>query len=221
MVDAALNPRITISLLVVLAALGGVLLYTDQQQPGTPSSGAEQPAEVFNFSPADLQQIELRRESTPRSFKKADGDKWNLQPSGDPADSSRVQSLVTRLSNLRATRRITPTESDLSVYGLVNPRIVVRLTLADGATHELWVGEKTPVQTGNYAQAEQGGDVYVLPSVLVDEIERLIDQPVAPTPTPARPTSTPTLGPTAPPIGAPTLTPIPSLTRPPSPTPRA
>jgi hypothetical protein len=208
-----LNPRITIGLLIVLAALGGVLLYTDRQDQSTPGKEADQPAEVFTFNYSDVGQLELRREGTARVFRKDENGQWTLQPGGEAADSRRVEALTARLATLRAARRISATEADVSAYGLANPRIVVRLTLSGGTTHELEFGQQTPVQTGYYAQTAQDTEVYVLPTILVDEIERLIAQPFEPTPTPAPPTPTATLGPTAPPIGAPTLTPVASPTR--------
>ena len=85
-----------------------------------------------------------------------------------------------------------------------------------GGILTLRLGEQTPVLTGYYAQTSEGGDVYIVPPITVAELERLLNQPFAPTPTPAPttgPTSPPTPAPTAPPIGAPTSTPVPTPAR--------
>lgn len=213
-----MNPRLTLGLLVVLAVLGGLLLFIDRRPESPPARDAERLPEVMSFSLADAQRLELRRADLARQFRRGEDGQWVLEPGGQRAHQNAVESLLARLSALRATRRIPPTNTDLSAYGLISPRLTALVGLRDDTIHELRIGEKTPVETGYYAVTAQGGDVYVVPSILVDEMERLIAQPFAPTPTPAPPTPTPTFGPTAPPIGAPTLTPAPTST--PAPAPR-
>lgn len=217
-----MNYRVTLALLVVLAALGGVLIFSDQSkksEPG-PAKESDQQVELFGVEPADVQRLEVRRGRDSRLFQKADEGKWTLQPTGEEADSTWVNGLASQLGTLYSTRRIPAAEADPGAYGLSSPRMAVQLGLQDGTTRELRIGEQTPVQTGYYAQTTAGGDVYVVAGTVVAILERLVDQPLAPTPTPAptsRPTTTPTPAATAPPVSSRTPTLPPTATPPPTP----
>lgn len=206
-----MNIRVTIALLAILAALGGVLLYTDRQQQLIPVKQGEEQVQLLTYDPANVAQLDVKRDSQERRFRKGDDGQWLLQPQGERANEARIENLVIGLPTLPAQRRITATEADLTEYGLNSPRLSLGVSLKDGTIHELRIGAQTPVQTGYYAQTSQGGDVYVVPNILVAELERLVEQPFAPTPTPVpptRPSATPTPPSAVPPKGA-TLLPMP------------
>jgi hypothetical protein len=119
------------------------------------------------------------------------GDEWTLVPSGEPADKLRVNSLVTRLANLRGTRRL-DNVTNLADYGLTTPAMTVVLKLADGTAHTLKVGAKAPAESGTYAQADDDPTVFLLSNALAQDIERLVSDP--PRQPPPSPSPSPDLG---------------------------
>ena len=123
---------------------------------------------------------------------------------GDPANRTSFNSLIMRMSQLKATRGVDNQSTDLSQYGLDTPegRRPSR-TLDDGTTYELDLGSKTPVQTGTYAKKSDAPDVYVIADQFQTDLERLVVRPTAAIA--RRPTAAvPGVATPLPPLGTPT-----------------
>ncbi|MFN0074334.1 MAG: DUF4340 domain-containing protein [Chloroflexota bacterium] len=200
-----MNPRVTIGLLVVLAALG-IGVYFAEQQGGAPSSGAssgpaggpaakekEDPLlQMYQIDDKEIVKLEFLKGGAITTVTK-DGDDWLLQPSGDLAERFRVNSLLVRVTALKANRRIGEPGDDLQVYGVASPEMIMRLWRQDDSLYELIVGGKTPNEAGTYARRPDDSAIFVIPNTLANDIEKMVSDPpkAPPTPTPF-PTSTPT-----------------------------
>src|SRR6185503_14214309 len=111
-------------------------------------------------------------------------DAWVIAGSQDAANRTSFNSLLVRMSQLRATRRV-DSSGDLKQFGLDPIKESALAELADGTKYELQIGGKTPVQTGTYARKGDAPDVFVIADQFVSDLERLLTDPKEPpTPTP-------------------------------------
>lgn len=109
-----------------------------------------------------------------------------------PADNTRANGIVIRLGNLKARGKIANTVQSPTEYGLAPPES--ELTVArDADSVTLLIGAQNPQRTGYYAQLSGAPALYLVESLLVDDLKRLVAQP----PDPPTPTPSPTVTPTA------------------------
>jgi hypothetical protein len=190
-----MNPRVTAGLLAVLIALGAYVFFGSPAGPMTGPAGLASGTAGPGATPTpqlDLWKLDDRqiasvtvREAAGEAGVQRNGDDWSLLPSGEPADRLRVNSLMLRLANLRATRRL-DSVTNLADYGLTAPAMTVAYKLADGTGHTLTVGGKAPAESGTYSQVDDDQTVYLLSNALVQDIERLVsDPPRQPAPSPS------------------------------------
>jgi hypothetical protein len=202
-----MNPRVTVGLLVVLAALGVGVYFSEFRDgssspspspPSAPGGAAAPPAatadpmlQMYQIDDKEIVRLEFLKGGISTILTK-DGEDWLLQPSGELAERFRVNSLLVRIATLKANRRIAEAES-LEIYGLTSPEMIMRLWRQDETLYELIVGGKTPNEAGTYARRPDDPAVFVLPNTVTDDIGKMVTEPpkAPPTSTPF-PTSTPT-----------------------------
>jgi hypothetical protein len=198
-----MNLRVTLGVVVVAVVLGAVVLGLDRFNIG-PSAGANATAtsqagqnlQIFQFDDAKVTAVELHQGDKSVRVSKS-GDAWTVADTGEPANRSSFNSLVVRMSTLRATRRV-DSPGSLADYGLDPFKDSMVAELDDGSRLELQTGGKTPVQTGTYAKRADQPDVYVIADQLITDLERLVTDPKEPpTPTPRPATPTPAVSPEA------------------------
>jgi hypothetical protein len=153
------------TLIGVLAALGlliGAYLYVSRPKP-VPAAAA-----VHELSKGDkdkLVKVVLgdRTEGTFVLVKKAD--KWTTEPPVSVAlEPTSIDNLLFSFSALNADRVIEEKPTDLGQYGLSPPRVTGVGTWADGTSHTLLLGDKTPSGGSYYIQVKGDPRVYTVPS---------------------------------------------------------
>jgi hypothetical protein len=201
-----MNLRVTLGFLVVAVVLGGLVFGLDKFNIG-PTAGASatstavagQDLQVFTFDDSKVSAFELHQGDKSVRIEKKE-DVWTIAGSDDLANRTSFNSLLVRMSQLRATRRV-DSSADLKQYGLDPVKESALVELSDGTKFELLIGGKTPVQTGTYAKKGDAPDVFVIADQFVSDFERLITdpkEPPTPTPRPATPTPDPALAITTP-----------------------
>ena len=205
-----MSPRLTLGLLALFLALGGYVYFSPQSGPGGSSAQAKGPAakdtpadaqaEVFTFEDRDSQRLAVRAGERQTTIEKDAEGTWRLQPGNEPADRTRISSVLLRLAGLRASRRIAEA-GNLADYGLTTPSLAVTVRQADGTEFDLLLGAKAPAEAGTYAKRPEDSTVFVVSNALVQDLERLVTEPPlqptpAPTVPPVRPTPAPDPGPT-------------------------
>jgi hypothetical protein len=121
-----------------------------------------------------------------------------LTPSGAPADRLRVNSVIFRLANLKATYKV-PNATDDADFGLATPPMVATITLASGETHTLTFGTKAPAESGTYVRKDADTGIYLVSNALADDLTKLVTEP----PRPPSPTPLPSPSPDASPSPTP------------------
>jgi hypothetical protein len=151
----------------VLAVLGGLLYWsnrTEEARAGKPDPKAA--PKILELKEPDIKQIEIRhRDGETTVVKKNDAGKWSITaPQPLAADQSAVGAITSAVSSLSSDRVIDENASNLSSYGLDPPRIGITLTMADGKTHVLRIGEDTPVEGGTYATLDGDKRLFTIAS---------------------------------------------------------
>jgi len=95
---------------------------------------------------------------------KKTGETWKVE--GDNSielDSDSVSSMAKKASSITSTTLI-PDVSDLGEYGLDKPQNTITVTLNDGSSISLLIGDSEDMSGGYYAKAENDSNVYVISS---------------------------------------------------------
>jgi hypothetical protein len=168
---------------------------------------------VLNVPDTDVQRMDVTTPAGTTAFERADPFGWKFASSGAPADLSRVSSVVNRVAKLRSSAKVADNVTDLKPYGLDAPFDTVTLTMKDGTQNKLLIGAKTVNDAAFYAMVAGRTELHTISTLLQGDVEKLVTDPPAPTPTPdvttlAVITATPTPPVT---IGTRTLTPIPVI----------
>lgn len=105
-----------------------------------------------------------------------------LQPTPAPADQLQAGDVINRLAGLRYTAVLTQV-ANIDDFGVLSPTYTIELTTADGVTHRVSVGNKSPVGTQYYVQ--RPGETQILVVSGLDVLEQMLTSPpyVIPTPT--------------------------------------
>ncbi len=189
-----MNYRVTLGFLVAAAILAVLVVGLDKFNIGptqtantnaTSTTTAAQTPQIFAFDDSKVTSLQLMQAGQTVQVDRQNGN-WVVNGAGDPANQASFNSLVTRMSQLKATRGV-DNPGDVSQYGLDSVKESAIATLDDGTKYELDLGNKTPVQTGTYAKKSDAPDVYVIADQFQSDLERLVANPKQP-PTPA-PTS--------------------------------
>ena len=133
---------------IVLAALAGVLYWSQHRKPAAESAAVTPSATpvILKVDPSAVTQLVIKQKGLdPVTLKKTDG-KWQItEPKPYRADQDAVTSVLSTLSAMSADRVVEDKATDRKQYGLEEPAAEV-----DVGTHQLMLGDDTPA----------GGDVY-------------------------------------------------------------
>jgi uncharacterized protein DUF4340 len=146
-VEEKMKFRGLIVAVIVLAALAGVLYWSQHRKP--PAENATVPAAtpaILKIDPSSVTQLVIKQKgSDPVTLKKTDG-KWQItDPKMYRADQEAVAGVLSTLSALSADRVVEEKTADRKQYGLDEPVAEV-----DVGTRQLMLGDDTPA----------GGDLY-------------------------------------------------------------
>ncbi len=208
--------RTTIVLLVVLVALGAYVFWSgmDSNQPDRDGvTDTRDTVSVLDLDPATIRAITVTEtDGKTVQLEQKEGEWIIATPALGPADSQRVEGVVDTLADLKATRIITPTDADLSPYGLDAPQHTITLTGEEGVLARLQLGDVNPGGNAVYVQRDDDSTIYLVNDFTFDSARRwLTTPPLPPTPTvePSPiPTSEVTPTPTVRSVRTPTPTPI-------------
>ena len=194
--------RSTGILLIVFAVLLGYVYFFELHK-----KPAEAPVDtstwILTLGNEDIQRLTITDQGNSIVLARS-GDIWSIgDVGGQQADPTRVNSVLTSLVDLKATRVLTDTSDGLAAYGLEKPALSVTVGLS-GTQEILSFGDKNIQGSQYYMQRKGKATVYLIYSALIDDLKRMVSEP------PVMPSPTPVADQTAPPAGvAPAATPKP------------
>ncbi|MHB1414692.1 MAG: DUF4340 domain-containing protein [Chloroflexota bacterium] len=187
--------RGTLILLGILVALGAFVYIFELGAAGGTADQGPEPV-IFALSEQDIVHVTWRDGDKTTDFEKDDAGKWWIVgPKKAPADEWSSDTLLWRLSILKADRLVVDKADDLSQYGLAQPAMELILGMKDGHEESLLLGDQNPLGTGYYAQKPGSQELYLINISVITDI-RGFARPATPTPspTPGTPEPSPTPG---------------------------
>jgi hypothetical protein len=155
--------RSFVVLLVVLVGLGAYLYFVESKRP---AADADTKEKAFSVEAAKIAEFTIKSESGEETTVRKNGTEWQIvAPVTAKPDSSEVSGITTNLASLDIQRVIDENPSDVAQYQLDKPRLEVTFK-ADGRTHTLKIGRKTPPGSDLYARIDDQTRVVLVPSFL-------------------------------------------------------
>ncbi len=172
-----MKPRGLLAAVIVLAALGGVLFWSNKKQKANadkPAADATAATKILTIPDDQFQAVKLAKTGAePTVLNKGSDGKWQIAlPKPQRADQDTVKSLVSSLGALNADKVVEDKATDLSAYGLTTPTLDVTITRKDGKTQDFLIGDDTPTGGGAYARLAGDPHVYTIASYVKTGIDK-------------------------------------------------
>jgi len=151
----------------VLALLGGGVWWSNRArkaEEGKPRP--DEPPKILSLAEDHIRKIEiLKKDAEPTVLEKNEAGNWEMTaPRPLRIDRDAVSSLTSTLSSLNSDRLIEEKAEDLGPYGLNQPSVQIVVTLKDGKTHKLLIGDETPTGGGHYVRLDGDPRVFTIAS---------------------------------------------------------
>jgi hypothetical protein len=158
-----------------LAVLGGLAYWSEKKQAadaGKPSP--DESPKVMTLPEDQFKEVRIEKDGAPPTvLARNDAGTWQItQPQALPADQDSVKSLVSTLSSVSSDRLIEEKAQSLKEFGLENPPLEAVVTLKDGKTHKLLIGEETPTGSGVFAKTENDPRIFTVASWVKSSIDK-------------------------------------------------
>jgi len=160
---------------VVLAALGGVLYWSNRKQKAEAAKPAtDTTAKILTIPEDQIKQITLKKTGAETVvLRKGDDGKWQLtEPKPLRADQDAANSLASTLSSLNSDKLVEDKAADLSPYGLNSPSLDVTVLKKDGKSQDLYVGDEAPTGGGSYVKLANDAHVYTIASYTKTSLDK-------------------------------------------------
>lgn len=154
---------------VVLAALSGVLYWSNHRKPSEASSSTpspDTPARILSLTQSDIASIDiLHKDQPPVDLSKDSSGNWQITaPKPLPADQDAVSSLISSASFLDSQRVVDDKATDLAQYGLATPEAELDIKLKNNKTQKLLIGDQTPAGDAYYTMVSGDPRLFTLSS---------------------------------------------------------
>jgi hypothetical protein len=168
-----MRPRGLLIATAVLAALAAAVWWSNRQKKEEPENASS--PKLLSLKQDEITKIEIQRRDgeTTRIEKSGDG-AWRITaPEPLPGDKSAIESLVSSAASLNADKVVEEKPEDLAAFGLKEPHARIVITLKDGKTRTVLLGDDAPVGGGGFAQVDGDPKVYLLTSWVKGGLDKL------------------------------------------------
>ncbi len=173
-----MNFRVSFILLVLLAVVGGYVLFFElQREPKV----EPQPPFFYNVQEQDITGVSVTYQGQRLAFAQKDN-QWVFEDSGAPVDPNRWSGIPLLLSGPRAASVLLPQLSNAAEYGLDPPETTIAITISGGQEIDVLLGFKTPDGLSNYAQVVGFQSLLLVSASWGDVMNRLVTEPPVVTP---------------------------------------
>ena len=169
-----MNFRISFILIVLLAVVGGYVLFFELQR------GEErdpEPPQFYNLEEQQIQSVVFTHQEETLAFVKREGTWYFDDAAGDAVDMNRWSGIPLLLTGPRSRRLLEEQIDDLTLYGLEPPVTLIQITLLDGRQLNVLLGDQTPDGSANYALLEGFGALFAIDVTWGDVMNRLVVEP--------------------------------------------
>lgn len=129
--------------------------------------------EVFSVFSSDISSVFIKNEFG--EYTLLYGDEIKIKDKDVEKDDEKLKYLLTEISSMYASEIAEENAVSLADFGLLNPTAELELTLKDGNKIKVYVGNKTPSQSGYYVKYGDENKVYIVGTYSVEKILRKLD----------------------------------------------
>lgn len=169
--------KTTVVLLVVTIAVGAYVSLYDLKQP-TQERREALTKQVVDIDADGVTGFSAELPKGKVALTRQDG-LWRLAgPLQARADESRIRRALAALDPLTAERVLEGTKRKplaQAEFGLAPPRGTITVTMKDGKTTTVWLGEPTPVESNRYAALPGSPKIFIVSNDLFDELNQPAD----------------------------------------------
>jgi hypothetical protein len=160
-------------LAVVLAVLVGVVVFPRLAPPAAAPAGRP----LVTLTAADVHEVEVTREQSGRKHLRLDRtDKgWDMVSAAgsEPIPPERVADFLGAITSARVVLDLSDGAEKRADLGFDDPAAEVTLRRTDGEPIRIVVGDRNPTLTGLYVQVFPGGQLSMVGSLLLWEVDKL------------------------------------------------
>jgi hypothetical protein len=172
-----MKPRGLLAAVIVLAALGGLLWWSNRKQKADaakPASDTAATTKILSIPEDQIKEVTLKKTGAETTvLRMGDDGKWQLtEPKPQRADQDIAKGLVSSLAALNADKVVEDKAADLSPYGLNAPTLDVTILKKDGKSQDFLVGDDTPTGGGAYAKLAGDAHVYTIASYVKTSVDK-------------------------------------------------
>jgi hypothetical protein len=152
-----------IAAVVVLAALGGLLWWSQRHQPNPTPATPALPA-ILKIDAKDVAGVTLQQKGQPPIVLVRSGSTaWQIaEPASYRANSESTEQILSALGNLVPQRVVDEKPANLATYGLSDPAVTVAIARKNNQSIRLLLGDKTPTGDSIYAMVSGNPRVYTV-----------------------------------------------------------
>jgi hypothetical protein len=162
---------------LVLAGLGGLLWWSNKQEAAKTAAGdTKAPPKILTLTEGDITGLEIEHRGEPAMvLAKDEAGKWKIAaPQALAADQGMVGGVTGAVSSLSSDHVVDENPTNLASYGLDPAVISLKLTMKDGATHRLRIGEETPDKSGVYVTRDGDKRLFTIASYTKTSFDKRI-----------------------------------------------
>jgi hypothetical protein len=162
---------------VVLAILAGLLWWSNREKAKEASKPAvDVNPRILALTQPDIQKIELKkRDGQDTVIQKNGSGKWEMTaPEAYGVDQEAAGSLVSSATTVASDRLVDDKPTDLKQFGLDNPAIEADITLKNGKTSKLLIGEDVVGGSSTYAKLAGDPKIYTIASYTKSSFDKSV-----------------------------------------------
>ena len=159
---------VIIFLITGLAIVSGIDTSNNSEDLGITES-----IEVFSVLSSDISSVFIKNEFG--EYTVLYGNEIKIMNKEIEKDDEKLKYLLTEVSSMYASEIADENAVSLSDFGLLNPLAELELSLKNNSKIKIYIGNKTPSQSGYYVKYGDENKVYIVSTYSVDTILRKLD----------------------------------------------
>ncbi|MGE5569875.1 MAG: DUF4340 domain-containing protein [Rhodospirillales bacterium] len=164
-------------LLVAFAALaavvGGIWWSNRSKEAASKLPSPDAPPKILEIPEDQFRKIEIRKTDGETTIVEKKAGTWEITaPKPLATDQDAMNSMVSSLASLTSDHLIEEKAADLSAFGLTKPSVEVIVTLADGKSRHVLIGDETPTGYSYFAGLQGDPRVFTIASYAKSSIDK-------------------------------------------------
>src|ERR1700744_119767 len=167
-----------LSAVVILAALGGVLYWSQRHPPSADNSQSEKLPTIAAVPARNVVSFTLAAKgAAPITVEAHGADQWEItSPIQTPADHDAVAGILNSITRLTADRIVADHAANPAQYGLADPAVTLDVAEKGNQSAQLVFGDHTPTGGDTYAMARGDAHVYTVADFTLQAVSKSLDQ---------------------------------------------